>query len=179
MVVYVIDSSVVFLRKIHGNAVTIPEVVEEIKDEDSKLYLSLHNVRVEEASKTSVEKVLEVAKKTGDVHKLSETDVKLIALALDKTNAGEKVVLVTDDYSIQNVAKLFGINIETVIHPGISKAFKWVKVCKGCGRRLKDDVCPVCGSEAVLRRVKSEKNRRFGSESKEAEGKGANNWRNC
>ena len=174
MVVYVIDSNVVFLRKIHGSAVTIPEVVEEIRDEDSKLYLSLHNVRVKEASNENIERVLKVAKKTGDIHKLSETDVKLIALALDETNKGEEVVLVTDDYSIQNVAKLFGIDIETVIHPGISKAFKWVKVCKGCGRRLSSDVCPICGSEAVLRRVKGEETRRSRSEGKEAEGKGIN-----
>ncbi|WP_269479064.1 NOB1 family endonuclease [Archaeoglobus veneficus] len=172
MVVYVIDSSVVFLRKIHGNAVTIPEVVEEVKDEESKLYFSLHDVRVEEASSKNVERVVEVAKKTGDVHKLSNTDVKLIAKALDELERGEKVVIVSDDYSIQNIAKLLGIEIETVVHPGISKAFKWVKVCRGCGRRLTADVCPVCGSEAVLRRVKSEKTRRSGSKGKKVKGEG-------
>ncbi len=156
MVIHVIDSTVVFQRKIHGKVVTVPEVVDEIKDEDSRLYLSLHSVRVKKASRKNIARVLEMAKKTGDIHRLSETDVRLIARSLDETEKGE-VVLVTDDYSIQNIARLFGIKIETITQPGISKAFKWIKVCRGCGREMVDDVCPVCGSEAVLRRVKCEK----------------------
>ena len=155
MKVYVIDSSVIFLRKAHyDHMITIPEVVDEIKDEKSKFYFSLLDVRVEEPSEESVERVKEVAKKTGDIHKLSKTDVKLLAKTLDEVKEGKDVVLVTDDYSIQNVAMFLGIRIENIIQPTISKAFKWVKVCRGCGRRIEGDVCPVCGSEAIIRRVK-------------------------
>ena len=157
MAIHVIDSTVVFQRKIHGKAVTIPEVVDEIKDEDSKLYFSLRSVRVERASRKNTERVLEMARKTGDIYRLSKTDIRLIARSLDEIEQGAETFLVTDDYSIQNVARLFGIKIETVTQPGISKAFKWVKVCRGCGREVVDDVCPVCGSGAVLRRVKCEK----------------------
>ncbi len=155
MKVYVIDSSVIFMRKAHyDKMVTIPEVVEEIKDENSQLYLSLLDVRVEEASDESVREVIRVAKKTGDIHKLSNTDIKLLAKTLDERKKERDVVLVTDDYSIQNVAMVMGLKVENIVQPGISKAFKWVKVCRGCGRRIEDDVCPVCGSEAVIRRVK-------------------------
>ena len=65
--VFVIDSSVIFLRKVHNEAVTIPEVIEEIKDEDSRLYLSLIELRVEEASEESIKKVKKAARKTGDL----------------------------------------------------------------------------------------------------------------
>ena len=89
------------------------------------------------------------------IYKLSETDIRLIARALDEARSGKKPVLVTDDYSIQNVALLLGIEVETVIQPGISKAFKWIKVCRGCGRKVTEgDVCPICGSEVIVRRVK-------------------------
>jgi len=151
----VIDSSVIFLRKaVYDNMVTIPEVVSEIIDENSRLYFSVKSLRVESASEESMKVVLETARSTGDIHKLSETDVKLLAKALDELKMGNDVVLVTDDYAIQNVAMKLGINFEGVIQRKISKGYKWVKVCRGCGRKVKGDVCPVCGSEAVIRRVK-------------------------
>jgi len=155
MRVYVIDSSAIFFRKAnYGCMKTIPEVVEEIKDENSRLYLSLIDLEVEEASEESIKEVVDVAKRSGDIHKLSETDLKLIAKALDEVKRGNEAVIVTDDYSIQNVAMILGMEIERVIQPGISKVFRWVKVCRGCGRRVEGDVCPVCGSEVVVRRVK-------------------------
>jgi UPF0271 protein len=158
--VFVIDSSVIFLRKVHDESVTIPEVIEEVKDENSRLYLSLLDLRVEEASEESIGEVKKAARRTGDIYKLSETDIKLIAKALDEAEKGKKPVLVTDDYSIQNVALLLGIEVETVIQPGISKAFKWIKVCRGCGREVSEDVCPVCGSEVIVKRVKKKRVRR-------------------
>jgi len=154
---YIIDSGVIFLRKaLYENMITIPEVIDEIKDEDSKFYLSLLNLRVEDVDDKYVKKVIEGAKKTGDVHRLSNTDIKLIAKAIEVCEkvGKDKVILLTDDYSIQNLAMYFGIKFENVVQKTISKVFKWVKVCKGCGRKIEDDVCPVCGSEAILRRVK-------------------------
>ncbi len=155
MKVYVIDSSAIFQRKaVYANMVTVPEVVAEILDEASAIYFSVKDLRVEEASKESIEEVTRVAGETGDIHKLSKTDIMVLAKALDEVKKGNDVILVTDDYAIQNVAMELGIKFEGIIQSQISKGFKWVKVCKGCGRRIDSDVCPVCGSEAVLRRVK-------------------------
>ncbi|WP_457549569.1 NOB1 family endonuclease [Archaeoglobus sp.] len=155
MAIHVIDTSTIFMRKaFYENMVTIPEVVDEVKDENSQLYFSLLNLRVEEASDKNVEMVVRVAKKTGDIHKLSKTDIKLIAKALDIREKGEDVVLVTDDYSIQNVAMSLGLKVDNVVQPKISKHFRWVKVCRGCGRTVEGDVCPICGSEATIKRVR-------------------------
>ncbi len=163
MKVHVIDSSAIFQRKaVYANMVTVPEVAAEILDEASAIYFSVKNLRVEEASRESVEEVVEIAKRTGDIHKLSKTDISVLAKALDEVKKGNEVVLVTDDYAIQNVAMKLGIKFEGIIQSQISKEFKWVKVCKGCGRRIDSDVCPVCGSEAVIRRVKDDENRNFG-----------------
>jgi len=161
--VHVIDSSAIFQRKaVYRNMVTVPEVVAEILDEASALYFSVKNFRVEEASPESVEEVKEAARKTGDIHKLSDTDIKVLAKALDEIKKGKEVVLVTDDYAIQNVAMSLGIRFDGILHRQISKEFKWVKVCRGCGRRIESEICPVCGSEAIIRRVKNDKNRNSG-----------------
>lgn len=155
MRIYVLDSTAIFQRKaVYETMVTVPEVVSEILDENSSLYFSVKGLRVESASERSVEIVREAALKTGDIYKLSETDLKVLAKALDEKEKGNEVILVTDDYSIQNVAISLGIEFESVVQEGISKVFKWVRVCRGCGRKIDSEICPVCGGEAILRKVK-------------------------
>ncbi|MEM4496720.1 MAG: NOB1 family endonuclease [Archaeoglobaceae archaeon] len=155
MRVYVIDSSAIFQRKaVYENMVTVPEVVAEIVDEASSLYFSVKNLRVEEASEDSIKEVIKAAEKTGDIHKLSNTDIKVIAKALDEIKKGNEVILVTDDYAIQNVAMTLNIKFESIIMGKISREVRWVKICRGCGRKIDSDVCPICGSEAVVKRVR-------------------------
>ncbi len=177
-VVYVLDSSAIFLRKIPYNSVTVPEVVEEIIDENSKLYFQVMNVKVEDVGREYVSKVVKIAEQTGDIYKLSNTDIKVLAKAVELKDKGYNVHILTDDYSIQNVAKNMKITVEPVVQQGISKVFKWVKVCKGCGRKVEGDVCPICGSEVVLRRVRCEETRRSCSKSKKTERKRLNDRRN-
>lgn len=155
MRVYVLDSTAIFRRKVVYEAmVTVPEVVAEILDEYSSLYFSVKNLRVESASEENFELVKKIAKKTGDIYKLSETDLKILAKAMDEKERGNEVVIVTDDYAIQNVAVALGFEFETVVQEGIKEGFKWVRVCRGCGRKVENEVCDVCGSETMLRRVK-------------------------
>jgi len=152
---HILDASAIILRKaVFEEMVTIPEVIQEIKDPNSRLYMEVVDIRVEEAKDDFVEKVRKVAEVTGDIERLSETDIKLIAKALEKDG-----ILVTDDYSIQNVARKLGIRYENVIQKGIEKEFKWIRVCKGCGRKTERKICEICGSETGLKRVRqNEKN---------------------
>lgn len=155
MRVYVLDTTAIFQRKaVYQNMVTVPEVVSEILDENSSLYFSVKELKVESPSEKSLRFVKEVSAKTGDIYKLSDTDLKVLAKALDEKEKGNEAILVTDDYSIQNVAMVLGIEFESVIHPRISKGFKWVRVCRGCGRKVDSEVCPICGGETVIRKVK-------------------------
>jgi len=153
--IYVLDTGAILKRKlVYENMVTIPEVVQEVIDESSTIYLSVKDLRIESASEKNLEFVRKVSKKTGDIYRLSETDLKLLAKAIDEREKGNEVVLVTDDYSIQNVAMALGIDFENVVQEKITKGFKWVRVCRGCGRKVSEETCPICGSETVLRRVK-------------------------
>ena len=61
------------------------------------------------------------ASKVGDSHKLSETDLQLLALALELKTEGVAPQIVTDDYSIQNVATQMGIGFLALATFGIKR----------------------------------------------------------
>ena len=67
----------------------------------------------------------------------------VIALAIDLNGT-----IWTDDYSIQNVARILGIGFKPVGMEGIKKVVKWNYKCTGCGKWYKDNQpdCPICGS---------------------------------
>ena len=91
---------------------------------------------------------------TGDLPQLSEVDIGLLALSLEKQST-----LCTDDYRMQNVAKAAKIRILPVIQRGITSSWKWELKCTGCrtvsaveheGDKIPD--CDKCGSPQKLKR---------------------------
>ncbi len=122
-------------------AVTVAEVVEEVKEPKKRALLESllgEEIKLMEPSKESIEQVKKVCKETGD--RLSETDVKILALALDVGG-----VLYTDDFAVQNVARHLGIPFVGVER--IRERRRWKKVCPVCGREYpwETKVCPRCG----------------------------------
>ena len=100
----------------------------------------------------SREEIKNAARKTGDLEKLSETDIDVLALAKELG-----VTLVSDDYNIQNVAEKIGIKYISVFNKRISKFFVWRKYCPACKKYLGSELneCPTCGT--ALKRVPSKK----------------------
>jgi UPF0271 protein len=95
------------------------------------------------------------AASTGDLERLSLTDLSIIALAME---LGDTRV-VSDDFRIQNVLKMLGINFMSggeIGEYGIKEEWAWTFRCRGCGRffdsEQKYDECPVCGSEVRKKR---------------------------
>ncbi|MBO5547447.1 nucleic acid-binding protein [Methanomassiliicoccales archaeon LGM-RCC1] len=121
-----------------------PGVIRELeKYEDPRLSLWGDMVKVSECSKESLQKVEEAAKKTGDIGRLSPVDMTVLALAVDVNGT-----IWSDDYSIQNVARVMGLGFKPVGMKGIEKVVKWNYKCIGCGKWFKEKYpeCPVCGS---------------------------------
>ena len=149
----VLDTSAVIAGFVPGLAkaeqITIPEVLEEARDLCSKLELETAvlagKVKVAEPSKDSLVTIRTKVKQTGDI--VSQTDIRLLALALDLKDEGAE--LVTDDYAIQNLASLFDIPYRRVAMPGIKEVLRWEAVCSACGRRYPPSVtmCLACGSK--------------------------------
>ena len=101
----------------------------------------------------------EAAVGTGDMSGLSNVDLSLIALALEKS-----AVLVTDDYRMQNVSTAIGIEWRPIGETGITQTWNWELRCLGCKivqpppkspnpRRSDFGECLECGSELKLKRA--------------------------
>ncbi|EFJ43518.1 hypothetical protein VOLCADRAFT_119051, partial [Volvox carteri f. nagariensis] len=62
---------------------TIPEVIAEVRDKQSRTFLSTlpFSLDIREPSDESIRAVQRFARETGDIHSLSSVDVKLLALA--------------------------------------------------------------------------------------------------
>ena len=100
-------------------------------------------------SKDSIKKVNNISKETGDSTRLSDVDKELLALALDVKAEGKKPVIITDDYSIQNIAHTLKIEFVGINQKGITRKYKWIYQCRGCGKKFKENirVCPICGDK--------------------------------
>lgn len=81
--------------------------------------------------------------------KLSKADKSIIALSLFlKDTQKEKVTIITDDYSLQNVASFLGIEFKSLTVKGITRSIEWIIYCPACGRvaeNVKEIFCPICG----------------------------------
>ncbi len=100
-------------------------------------------IKISQATSASLSKVKEAAKGTGDSARLSRTDTEILALALEL-----RAAVATDDYSIQNLASVLGIEYMPMNMKGITKVVRWNYLCTGCGKVFKEPHpdCPVCGS---------------------------------
>ncbi len=121
-----------------------PGVIRELtKYKDHRLDLWGDLLRVSDCTGESMDKVTEAARKSGDLGRLSPVDMTVLALAIDVNGT-----VLTDDYSIQNVARIMGIPCRAVGQSGIKKVEKWNYQCIGCRKWYKEKLpeCPICGS---------------------------------
>lgn len=157
--VYVMDTSgfLVGTNFTEGTIVTVPGVVDEIIDSSTRLRFDLlvdSGLRVESPLEIYIEHVILAAKSTGDDSVLSRTDLDILAKALELLSIS-KVILITDDYAVQNVAASLGIEYKSAGSRGIKKNILWELKCIGCGAIAKSgNECPICGSEVRRRRVR-------------------------
>ena len=151
--IYIADASLFIIRKrLEGNIITVPSVVDELREENARTTMELMNVRIEPPLGDFIKVVREKARITGDCEELSNADVDLLAKALEYSRF-KKAALVTDDFAVQNTAIQLGIEVMPAGQKRIEDVLIWEKQCIGCKRRYpKGDVCPVCGSQMKKRR---------------------------
>lgn len=142
-----LDTSVLFLLQElpQGSVYVSPGVLRELeKQGDNRVPFLSELLEVMPPSKESLEAVESGAMETGDDARLSSVDMEVLALALE-LNA----TLLSDDYSIQNLASHLGIGFASVGQEGIKKKLNWRYKCNGCGRIWSElhSECPVCGAK--------------------------------
>ncbi len=159
----VLDTSALLnwpIERCQGQIVSILQQ-EELARVDEQRWLLIESLDMEwrTASVEHRQMVHDVASTTGDLPRLSDVDIDLIALAI-----ADQTKLITDDYRMKNVAREAGLVVEGVLTTGGKKQWKWVLRCIGCGqvdpvlsdahRSKKDDVklCDRCGAPMKLKR---------------------------
>ncbi|MDD1743709.1 MAG: nucleic acid-binding protein [Methanomassiliicoccales archaeon] len=143
----VLDTSALFSMEqlpADSEAFVTPGVLKELeryKDRRASLWGEM--LHVSEATKGSLAKVRQAASETGDSTRISPTDAEVIALALDLD-----AELLTDDYSVQNVASHLGMPFRPVGIKAIKEVRKWRWRCVGCGKVFDKELpeCSICGS---------------------------------
>ena len=145
----VLDTSALMTgRPFEGELFTTDDVLRELQKQDAltpqlEAFLAV-KVRVTTPSREALATIRRQSESTGDAHRLSPTDIGLLAVASELGAA-----IVTDDYSIQNLAADLGISFEPVLEPGIQELVRWRYRCGGCGKTYSEwqDPCSVCGAK--------------------------------
>jgi len=141
-----------------GNSVelyTVPEVLEELRDTMAKLRvqaaLDSGKLMVRSSEERFTEQVVRTAKEMGDFASLSDTDLSVLALALQLKESQGDLALVSEDYSVQNVADRLGVKHISLATAGIRRRIVWETYCPGCHRTYEKlapgEDCPICGTK--------------------------------
>lgn len=97
------------------------------------------------------ERIKAASKTVGDLLFLSHADQQVLALALELKDMGYYPQIVTDDYSIQNVANQLSIEFTPLLTHGIRYRFKWTLYCPACFHKYPANhqlkCCEICGTE--------------------------------
>jgi len=146
---------------------TVPKVEEEIRGNSMtwvrfKTAVENGKVKVKAPSEEFWKRVKASANRVGDSFFLSETDLQILALALELKKEGYTPQIVTDDYSIQNVATQLGIEFVSLATFGIRRLLEWVRYCPACHREYPADynstICSVCGTTLKRKPRRTAKN---------------------
>ena len=107
-------------------------------------------LKVKMPHESSILKVKQSSKAVGDLLYLSEADLNVLALAMELKGEGYSPSIITDDYSIQNVANQIGVGFTSLMTFGIRFRLYWMVYCPACHRNYPADYkmkkCKICGT---------------------------------
>jgi len=108
-------------------------------------------LKIRQPNAEFMDRIKEASRKVGDALSLSEADKQVLALALELKSTGYSPLIVTDDYSIQNVANQIDVEFAPLMTFGIRFRLQWIRYCPACHKKYPSDyrlkVCGVCGTE--------------------------------
>ncbi len=152
---YVIDTNILLSGKIffrEHKYYTVDRVFYELKKHlQIHKFIYLPEVIVMVPEPESIKYIVESAKATCDLPKLSKTDIEVLALAYQL-----KYLLLTDDYAMQNLASKLNLKYQSFSEIGIKKEFTYEFICSGC-KKIYAEVrrkCSSCGKKIMISRKK-------------------------
>ena len=159
----VLDSTFFFtpidLQGRYEKMYTTPQVVEELCDLRGKARYSTlleAGLRVSEPGSSSLQAVWIAARKTHNDRTLSETDISVLALALELS-----ATIATDDFAIQHTARNLQISVQPLMQRRAKKR-DFVLYCTGCGKEYETEIeCPICGAPVQKMKAKRKNQKKF------------------
>lgn len=162
-IIYILDTTaLIYYKRFEGKNITVKAAVDEVKNKYEKMIVDAliegGVIEVINPPINYIKKAKDISKVTGDYLVLSETDIEIIALAIYFRDKNEDVIVVTDDYGIQNVLRKIKIKYYSLTRK-IKKEVTWKFVCARCGKEYsiylseKINECPLCGGELIRRRI--------------------------
>ena len=162
----VLDTAALLHWPVHqlAGGICAPSQVEELErlSPARALLVESADLQWRAVSVPALKRAKDCAKATGDLPRLSDVDLDVLALALEA-----EAVLVTDDYRLQNAYQHAGGSVEAVANAPSKHVWIWEQRCTGCGatsevpsevsRSKKGQLgdCDVCGSPVVIKRRRS------------------------
>lgn len=142
---------------------SVPEVETELLDSSiSKIRFNMSvesgKLKVIKPSPEYIDLVKSASSEVGDISFLSEADISVIALAAQLKENGQNPIIITDDYSIQNVAEKLGLKFASLASFGIRYQLQWIFYCPACGKKyppnIKTMTCENCGTQLKRKPLK-------------------------
>ena len=127
--------------------------IEHIKKDHDAIQILIETKRlmVRDPEHRFIITVNDAAKKSGDFPNLSHEDISAISLSLQL-----EAELVTDDFTISNVAKHLNIKVIPLMTSGIKNVIIWKYYCPGCKTNFsKVTECPRCGNRLKRKPMKN------------------------
>ena len=145
---------------------TTPEILTEAENnfQSSRIItvaLAQDQLMVQSPSTQSLAIIKKTATKSGDRGALSNPDLSILGLAYELKNLypNDRIILYSDDYSVQNTAAFLDIETKSLQKEGIKTKIVWQVYCPQCFRKHSSNKlgkeCDFCGG--ILRRRKKRK----------------------
>jgi len=134
--------------------------VNEVRDLENRQALleaiDVGIISITDPEKLYINTVLLEAKNTGSLSGLSTTDIHIAALALMLREKYSSVVVITDDYELQNLLLSLKISFKPLKTTGITRFIKYTVYCPICyymPSNPGETTCPFCGVELTRKRA--------------------------
>lgn len=123
------------------------------------VYVDAGRVKIADVLKRDLRTATSRAQEIGETGRLSDVDLGIAAAALGLSHSRREVVVLTDDYALQNLLSALGIRHGRITQRGIVKQVVYRYRCTVCGRLLTRATasCPDCGSRVVRIRAREQK----------------------
>lgn len=141
-----------------GCAYTTHSVLRELKKRHANYakviaLIEANILEVLSPSKKFVEKVKEKATQLGELGKISNTDLEIIALAMSFRSKEEDILVITNDFAIQNILSHLNIKYKSIGQREIREPREYTYECKNCHSKYETrySFCPKCGGRVITK----------------------------